>query len=298
MGDNHNIGGQAVIEGVLIKSPKKIVIAVRKPDNKIVLKKEKSNEDNSVFFRIPFIRGIFKLIFMVKIGIDAITWSGNQVYEEQKELTKKEIFLIVVSSLFLSLVFFTFLPYLLTSLKIGETTSPLLFNMVDGILKIIIFIIYILTISLMPDVKRLFEYHGAEHKTVNCYESGKKLTVKNIKKFSRIHTRCGTHFLMSLFIISVLVFSVLPNIVMYLFPGFLGLNLFLQKIILFVLRILFIPIVAAVSYESLKFNAKHYDNILIKFLSQPGLLLQRLTTKEPDNKQIEVAIKALDEVVA
>lgn len=297
MSEKEHIGGQAVIEGVLMKSAEKVAVAVRKQDNSIVVKKESLKKNKSRLANMIFARGVFRLVEMLKLGITALTWSGNQAYDEQEELSNKELFFIVLSSFVFSILIFTLIPYVLTSLKIAEIKSPFLFNFVDGIIKIVMFFLYVVLISLMPDVKRLFEYHGAEHKVVNCLESGNKLTMKNIKKFSTIHARCGTHFLMLLFIISIIIFSSFPSLMNILIPRFGTLSFILQKIILFVVRVLFIPITAGISYEFLKFFANHEDNILVKAISYPGLMMQKLTTQEPDESQIKVALKAINAVL-
>ena len=275
-----------------MKSPSKIGIAVRKQNNKIVTKTQKNKEENSKLAKIPFIRGVIKLIYMLKTGIKALTWSSNQFYEEEEELSNKELVFIVLTSIIVSVVFFTLIPYLITSIKITETSSPILFNLIDGILKIIIFIVYILIISRMSEVKRLFEYHGAEHKVVNCYENDQELTPENVQKFSKIHTRCGTQFLFILFFVNVLLFSILPSLLNLIFVNFTLLNVYLKKTILCMLRTLFIPGVAGMSYEFLKLSDKFSNNIIIKALILPGLLIQKLTTNEPEKNQIEVAIKA------
>ncbi|MBD3202935.1 DUF1385 domain-containing protein [Candidatus Woesearchaeota archaeon] len=286
-------GGQAVIEGVMIKTPRKIAIAVRKPDGKIVTKTEKNNEEDSVLANIFFIRGIYKLVYMLNKGLKALIWSGNQVYEEEEELSNKEIFFVLIASLAFSILIFNLVPYVLTSIKIKEISFPIIFNLVDGIIRIIIFILYILLITKMDDVKQLFEYHGAEHKVVNCYEQDKKLTIKNIKECSTIHARCGTQFLILLFVISIFSFSVLPPLINLLFSGFIQLHFIIQKIILFIVRLLLIPVIAGFSYEFLKFFSNRQKNILVKGIIYPGLLFQKLTTKEPNEKQIKVAIKSL-----
>jgi len=193
-----------------------------------------------------------------------------------------------------AVLFFVALPYFLT-LIIGfkEESNPFLFNFIDGVIRILIFLAYVLGISFLKDVKRLFQYHGAEHMAVHCYENNKKLTIENIKKFPTLHPRCGTSFIMIVLLISILVFSILPPIVLYLFPGFANFNIIFRKIILFSLRISLIPLIAGISYELLKLSDKFRDNFMMNVFIQPGLWFQKITTKKPNKKQIEVARKSV-----
>ncbi|MFH0874707.1 MAG: DUF1385 domain-containing protein [archaeon] len=290
-----NIGGQAVIEGVMIRSDNVYSVCVRKENGKISVKKDFIPMPKKIF-TLPFIRGIYKLSEMLKIAIDALTWSGNEAYNEKEELSKKDIAVIIASSVFISIIFFALLPYVITSIGISEIKNPLLFNLIDGIIKIVILIAYILIISRMEDIKRIFQYHGAEHKAVNCYENGQKLTLANIKKYSTIHTRCGTNFLMLTFIISVFAFSLIP-LAMTGNPEFSKQSLILQKILLFIIRLVLIPVIAGISYEFLKISSKYIHIPIFKAISFPGLLLQRLTTSEPSDSQIEVAKSAVNAVL-
>ena len=195
-------------------------------------------------------------------------------------------------------VFFIALPYFLTNLVgFTEEKIPILFNIVDGVIRILIFLIYIAAISFMKDVRVLFQYHGAEHKAIHCYEKGKKLNAANVRKFTTLHPRCGTSFLLLVFIVSILVFSLLPSIILLYYPHFSSLNVWLRKGILFPVRILLIPFIAGISYEILKISDKHQKNFLFKIISVPGLALQKITTKEPTNRQIEVAIVSLKKLL-
>ena len=287
------IGGQAVMEGVMMKSQDYLAIAVRNEKGRIVTKKEKLKKKKK-FLQLPFIRGIVNLVETLVIGIRSLVWSANQLTEEKEEFSKLELIATLAISIGFVILFFVALPYFLTVLTgAKEETSPVFFNLIDGIIKIVLFLLYLLLISLMKDIKILFQYHGAEHKAVNCYEAEKKLTSKNAKKFSTLHPRCGTSFLMLVLIISILIFSILPVLVINTYPGFLNLGLIMQKSILFPLRLLVIPIIAGLAYEALKLSARFDKNILIKIIIRPGLLLQKITTRKPTDRQLEVALTAL-----
>ena len=287
------IGGQAVMEGVMMKSQNYLAIAVRNEKGMIVTKKEKLKKKKK-FLQLPFIRGIVNLVETLVIGIKSLVWSANQLSEEKEEFSKLELIATLAISIGFVILFFVALPYFLTILTgAKEETNPVFFNLIDGIIKIVLFLLYLLLISLMKDIKILFQYHGAEHKAVNCYEAGRELTSKNAKKFSTLHPRCGTSFLMLVLIISILIFSILPVLVINTYPGFLNLGLIMQKSILFPLRLLVIPIIAGLAYEALKLSARFDKNILIKIIIKPGLLLQKITTRKPTDKQLEVALTAL-----
>ena len=292
-----SVGGQAVIEGVMMRKGNKIATAIRLPNKKIKLKKDKIKK-RSRAWKKPFFRGIVSLWDMLFIGMKYLIWSADQQLDEHEKITKKEIILTIVFSFGFAIAIFLVLPYILAEfVGVKEVSNPILFNFIDGIIKIIMFVMYIYFISLMKDVRILFQYHGAEHKTVNCYEDGKKLIYKNIKKYPTLHPRCGTSFIVLVFIVSVLVFSVLPSVVLSIWPDFSLLNHWLQKAVLFPLRILSLPIIAAIGYEFLKLTDKFKENKIFKMFIIPGLLLQRITTKEPSEKQIETAVKALKSVV-
>ena len=224
---------------------------------------------------------------MLKIGFKALNYSADEAVGKQEKVKTYEMVLVTILTVVFALAIFKFIP-LLTARFFERTFTTvaqnyLLFNVIDGISKILIFILYIVIISSMKDIKDVFRYHGAEHKTVNCYEAGKKLTVKNCKKFSRLHLRCGTSFLIIVLLISIFVYVFIPK----------EYSFFIK----FGLRILLLPIIIAVSYESIKLFDKFKNSIFTKILSQPGLLVQRLTCYEPNEKQLEVAIKSIDEVL-
>ncbi|MBI2657555.1 DUF1385 domain-containing protein [Candidatus Woesearchaeota archaeon] len=288
-----SVGGQAVIEGVMIRGPSKYVVAVRK-GKRILAKKASVTGRRHKLLKLPVIRGFVGLVEMLVIGIRSLMWSAEQAAPKGEKIGKNELsFTILISALF-AVVFFIALPYLLTSLMgLSEEQKPVLFNVVDGIIRIAIFLAYIIAISFMKDVKVLFQYHGAEHKAIHCYEKGKMLSAANVKKFTTLHPRCGTSFLLLVFIVSIMVFSLLPSLIMIYYPGFMDLSHWLRKGILIPVRILMIPAIAGISYEILKMSDRKQESLLFRIISMPGLMLQKITTKEPDQKQIEVAIYSL-----
>ena len=293
-----SIGGQAVMEGVMIKSPRFITIAVRRKNGSIASKKERLKK-HKLWKKLFLMRGMVNLMEMLVYGIKALTWSANQNAEKEEKLTKKELILTLALSIALALAIFVALPYALTFwLGVYEETRPLLFNLVDAVIKISLFLLYLWGISFSKDVRRLFQYHGAEHKSIYCYEAGKKLDVRNVRPFSTLHPRCGTSFIMLVFIISVLVFALWPFIIMHFFPYFISISFWERRLILFVLRIASIPLIAGLAYEFLKWSAKHKDNFIVSLLVQPGLWLQKITTREPDASQIEVALHAVKSALA
>jgi uncharacterized protein YqhQ len=292
-----DVGGQAVIEGVMMRSKNHVVTAVRKK-GKIIYKKDKIKKKPK-WMQLFFIRGIVNLIEMLVIGIKTLNWSASQQTEEDEEISNFAIALTLIIAFAFAIALFLFLPYALTYLiGIRETQNPLWFNIIDGIIKAAILILYIYLISLMKDIRRVFQYHGAEHKAVFCYEDEKKLTVENAKKYSTLHPRCGTAFLMIVIIISIFLFSFIPIITKTIYPNIdNNFNWFLKRTILFTARILLLPIVAGFSYEVLKFGAKHQDNPFFRSLTLPGLWIQKITTKQPSKKQLEVGIAALKKVL-
>ena len=288
-----NVGGQAVIEGVLIRGPSKYVVAVRNK-NKIVAMKGKIKKKNYNFLKWPFVRGFINLVEMTVIGIKSLMWSTEQATDDKQEIGKNAISLMLLLSIAVVIIFFVALPYFLANLLgFAEEKKPILFNLVDGIIRIIIFLSYIFAISFMKDVKILFQYHCAEHKAIHCYEKGKKLSIGNVKKLTTIHPRCGTSFLLIVFIVSILAFSILPSLIIFYYPHFLKLNYWVRKGVLIPARILLIPFIAGISYEILKYSDRHQGNMLFKIISMPGMALQKITTQEPNKKQMEVAIYSL-----
>ena len=287
-----SIGGQAVIEGVMMKGPEDIAIAVRKPDGEIALQKEKLKSNRKKISKIPIARGMFAFVDAMVIGVKALTFSAEFFEEEEAKEDKKPskldefmeknmIPIAVLLSIAFSAGLFILLPTLAVSLLGGVTKTPLLMNLVEGLIRITIFIGYIALISRMKDIARVFEYHGAEHKTIFCYESGEELTVENVRSHKRLHPRCGTSFLFIVMIVSILLFS------FFRWPS-LPIRL--------ITRIALLPVVAGISYEIIKWAGRS-DSKLVCAVSAPGMWLQKITTREPDDSQIEVAITALKNVL-
>ncbi|MFA5887683.1 MAG: DUF1385 domain-containing protein [Candidatus Nanoarchaeia archaeon] len=279
------VGGQAVIEGVMMRFGNRIAVAVRK-GKKIIVKKQKIKSiTERKPWSFPIIRGAVGLFETMGVGIKTLNWSADIATGEEGEKQSAWPFItaIILATVF-ALVIFKLIP-----LGIAQFFSKLgldgrfSFNLVEGLAKISILVAYIWAIGKMKDVKVLFRYHGAEHKAVNCYEAKKPLTVANAMKFSPIHPRCGTSFILFVLLISIIVYIFVPMNF-----GF-GLK--------YLLRIALLPLIAGIAYEFLKFSAKHQGNIVMKALMKPGLALQGLTTAEPNKKQMEVAIRALKEVI-
>ncbi len=292
-----NVGGQAVIEGVMIRGADRYTVAVRK-GSKILLKTGTVSKKKISLFKLPFIRGFVNLAEMTIIGIKSLIWSAKQAAPKGEKIGKNELGFTMLITIGMVAIFFIALPYFLTHLiGLAEEKKPILFNIVDGAIRISIFLAYVIAISFMKDVKVLFQYHGAEHKAIHCYEHGKELNIKNVKAFTTLHPRCGTSFLLIVFLVSILVFSLLPSIIIMYFPNFSSLSIWARKGILFPVRILLIPFIAGISYEILKASDKHQKNTLFKLICMPGLALQKITTKEPTVKQIEVAIYSLKKLL-
>lgn len=291
-----NIGGQAVLEGIMMKHNEEYAVAVRKPDGEISVKKEKYHSivKWKVLTTTPFIRGVFNFIDSMVIGIKTLTYSAS-FYEEEEEkeevLTeeavkkkeKKEKLLMgatVAFSVVAAVAIFMVLPYFLTSFLKGLIPSYQVRTVIEGLVRIGIFVLYVLLISRMEDIQRTFMYHGAEHKCINCIEHGLPLTVENVRKSSRQHKRCGTSFLFLVLAISIVLLLLIHVD---------------SAVMRVVVRILLLPVIAGISYEVLKLAGRS-DNILISLISSPGLAIQKLTTKEPDDDMIEVAIRAVEAV--
>lgn len=271
------VGGQAVIEGVMMRNKEKFAVAVRLPNGKIRIRKDKPSKFPK-FFNVYFVRGVVGLGYTLVDGIKAIAWSSNQQLEKQEKLTKRDLVLTIGGSMIFALLLFVGLPFLGAHLIHSE---GFLFDILDGIFRVALFLGYLLGISLLKDVKTLFQYHGAEHKTIFCYESGRKLTIGNVRKFTRFHPRCGTSFLFLVLIISIAIFSLITG------PWWVEL----------LGRILLLPVIAGISYELIKLSGRYYKNPIVKAVVAPGLWLQRITTKEPTDQQLEVGIKSLKAVV-
>lgn len=283
------IGGQAVIEGVMMKNHEQYAVAVRKPDQSIDVQVFNTSniEQNSMIQKIPIIRGIVNFVSSLILGMKTLMHSVSFTEEEEEVKTKQDESkekLVMGGTVLLSLVMaiglFMVIPYLFSLLFGKIVTSITALSIIEGVARLAIFFLYIVLISKLEDIKRVFMYHGAEHKCINCIEHGFPLTIENVKKSSRLHKRCGTSFLLIVMVVSIIFF------------------LFIRvqsPILRLVVRIVLIPIIAGVSYEFIRLAGKT-DNKLINFLSKPGLSLQKMTTKEPDDDMIEVGIASVNAV--
>ena len=272
------VGGQAVIEGVMMKGIN-TVVAVKRSDGKIAVKK--INDDSwGIWEKIPFIRGIFVLIHSMIIGMGALSYSAKVSGEDEEELTTKDMVFAILIAVVVATLGFGVLPVLVT--KPFHIESEFLFALIEGLIRAFLVLAYIWVISFMKDIKRVFEYHGAEHKSVYTYENGEPLDVTHAKKYTTLHPRCGTSFLIITVFASVVVFAI---------SGGLGWNSTIEKIIS---RIVLLPVVAGVAYEFQRFTAKIIDTKIGKILAYPGLMLQKLTTKEPDDEQLKIALVSLN----
>lgn len=282
-----NIGGQAVIEGVMMRSPRAWTVAVRSPGKEILLKRNDLAELPKHLSK-PVIRGFVALVQALVIGIKALSFSAEKAAADEEEKPSSfSMGIAVLISFVLGLGIFLFLPLYCTKLmgKAFESINgnQMLFNLVDGIIRIIFFIVYILLINTSRDIRRVFQYHGAEHKAVHAYEAGVELTPENVEGYSILHPRCGTSFLLIVMILSILVFSFIPKEWSFVWK--------------FLSRIFLVPLIAGVSYEFIKLSSKKINNPFIRVMTMPGLYLQRLTTRVPSQDQIEVAIEALKAVL-
>jgi uncharacterized protein YqhQ len=279
-----NYGGQAVIEGVMIRGRSAVVTAIRRPDGDIAVNaKPVPSITKSKIRRIPFIRGVVVLIESMVLGINSLMYSANiALEEEQEEISKKALWGMIASGVVLVVALFFIAPLFLTKLVNSLLPNSLAFMLVEGIIRLAIFIAYLKVIGLMPDIKRVFTYHGAEHKTVNAYEAGVPMEVESIKSYSRAHVRCGTSFLFLVLVVAIIVFSIVGRQVLWLMVLY---------------RIVLIPVIMGLGYEIIYFGARHTGNWFMKIILAPGLWLQSLTTGEPDDRQLEVAIAAMNKAV-
>lgn len=281
-----NVGGQAVIEGVMMRGPEYIATAVRKPSGEIVYKRQKISNIKNKFLKIPFLRGGVMIFDALVLGVKELTFSANQSEEEEeKQMTDKEAILTAIFSMGLGILLFMVLPSLVSTLIFKD--NRLAANVLEAVFRIIFFVVYIWLISFSKDVKRVFQYHGAEHKSIYAHENELELNVGNAKGFTTLHPRCGTSFLLIVMLVAIVVFSSIDMILPV--PSSL-----LQKIgIKVLLRVILMPLIAGISYELQRYSSRHLDNVFVKMLATPGLALQKITTKEPDEEQLEVAIVAL-----
>ncbi len=295
-----DIGGQAVIEGVMMKGPKHYAVAVRRPDNTIQIDIQNSNSllDKSKFFKLPIIRGMVVFVESLILGTKTLSYSA-EVFEDVEEAESKfEIWLqeklgektekvllafTMMLSFVLAITIFMLLPMWLSQLFKNMVNSIFVLNLIEGVFRISIFLLYMKLVSNMNDIQRTFQYHGAEHKTINCLEQDKELTVDNVRECSRLHKSCGTSFLFIVMVVSILVFSV-----------FTTTNLWIRTIT----RIVMVPIISGISYEFIRWARRNQNSGVANFVSRPGMWLQKeFTTIEPDDNQIEVAIAAVKGVL-
>ncbi|MFH1027100.1 MAG: DUF1385 domain-containing protein [Pseudomonadota bacterium] len=292
-----HVGGQAVIEGVMMRAPRAVAIAVRRPDGEIVVKTELAIPLSERFpiVKLPIIRGAVALFTSLIIGIKALNFSANEAMTEEEkdkegikegggELSSWAMAGTMTVAFGFGICLFFLFPLYLTKLMtpvIGD--NNIVFNLVDGVIRVIVFLAYIWAISRMSDIQRVFQYHGAEHKSIFAFEAGEELTVENVRRYSRLHPRCGTSFLLIVMLVSIAVFSLIPK----LWPFYLKAGS----------RIFLLPMIAGISYEFLKWSAMNDNHPLVKMVIAPGLALQRLTTREPDDSQLEVAIRSMNEAL-
>jgi len=293
-----SIGGQALIEGIMMKGPNGLATAVRKPDGEITIRKSDIKPIfKNKFFKLPIIRGTFVLIDSLVSGVKELMYSaefyGEDFEEDAIDKFLKRVFkdkadtAIVYVSVILALLFsvgiFILGPSLLTNFFKNIVKNTFLLNLIEGIIRVGLFVLYVVLISKLDDIKRVFMYHGAEHKTIHCYEHMEELTVENVRKYSTLHPRCGTSFMINVMLISIIIFSFFgwPNPVMRI-----------------VIRLATLPLIAGISYELNKYvGGCNSENIFTKIITYPGFQIQKITTSEPDNSMIEVAIAAMKEVV-
>ena len=293
-----SIGGQAVIEGVMMRGPKLTALSVRMPDQSISTETWDTPNSNKWYKKTPFIRGVFNFVESLTDGYKSLMKAAEKagLDDEEEEPSKFEQKLrqllgdkfmpflqgcILLFSLAMALFFFAFLPTTLVGFFKDYINHPLALSALEGLTKIAILILYLALISNMSDIKRVFMYHGAEHKTIFCYEHGEELTVENVRKYTRFHPRCGTSFLVIVLLLSILVSSMVSWDNLWMRVG---------------LKVLCLPIIMSLSYECIKFAGRH-DNLFTLILSAPGLWTQRLTTREPDDSMIEVAIASMKKVI-
>ncbi|MCL2122328.1 MAG: DUF1385 domain-containing protein [Clostridiales bacterium] len=280
-------GGQAVIEGVMMRGKQSMAIATRQAANNIgtMVWEIKPTLKRPAFLRWPLVRGTVALVDSMLIGVKSLVYSANQSLadgEEEEELTNTEIVVTVTLALGLGVVLFFLLPAFLAQIIQRWAPGRGVQNVLEGLMRAGIFLLYVIGISRLKDIQRVFQYHGAEHKTIFTYESGKPLTVENAREMSRLHPRCGTSFLLLVIVVSILLYSMLPPLTMT------------QRLLS---RLVLLPLISGISYEMIRLAGRKPDNPLVAAISWPGMQLQRLTTREPDDSQLEVAIAALTRVL-
>ena len=276
------VGGQAVIEGVMMRGPGYTATAVREPAGTIVVQKEvtKSIADTYPILKKPFLRGCVALYESLVIGMKALSFSAKAAGDEEEEMSNSEIAITMVISTVFAIAVFLALPTFIVKFIPGVQDNHVVLNLIEGVIRLVLFLLYIWGIGLTKDIQRVFQYHGAEHKTIHTYELDLPLTVENVRQQSRLHARCGTNFLLIVMVVSIFVFA------------FLGWPNLLERILS---RVLLMPVVAGIAYEVIRLAGRS-EHSFVKAIIKPGLVLQYMTTREPEDDQIEVAIRALEEV--
>jgi len=280
----YQVGGQAVIEGVMMRSKHFWALAVRKPDMTIYTKlfNDVSLTSKNKVLGFMFIRGIVALIESMALGFKALSYSVNEATEEEIKFSKREMTIAVITAVVFAVGVFFILPTIIGRSFSEFFPNAIVYNLLEGLIRIGFFLIYILLVSQIKDIKRIWQYHGAEHKTIQAYENNEELKPENVRKYSTMHVRCGTSFLLIVMIVAILIFALL------------GKQLMIWRIIS---RILLLPVIAGISYELIRLAGKFSKYKVVNILFYPGLLLQKITTKEPDNDQIEVAISSFKKVI-
>lgn len=277
------VGGQAVIEGVMMRDAHRTATAVRLPNGEIDVETRtvSSIRDRYPVLNLPLIRGSVIMVESLVIGMRALSFSAQAAGEEDEQMTKKEIAMTILFALVLASILFIVIPTGAAHLAAAYTDDPIVFNLIEGGIRLMVFLLYIWGISFMGGIRRVFQYHGAEHKTIHCYEAGEALTVENVQKFPRLHPRCGTNFLLIVMVVAI---------VFHVFFGWPDLWLRILS------RLAILPVVAGVSYEIIRFAGRS-ENHLVHILITPGLWLQYLTTRPPADEMVEVAIESLKAVL-
>jgi uncharacterized protein YqhQ len=276
-------GGQAVIEGVMMRGQHSLAIAVRGPNGQVQVSTKPVSNAQTGIRRIPFLRGIVALSESLVLGIQALFESANiSLGEEHQKISGPLLLGTLVASMAFAAAIFFVTPLLITNLVDSYLDSNVLSNLVEGIIRVAVFVLYLALVNLIPDIRTVFAYHGAEHKTINAYEHGVSMEPESVSKFSTAHVRCGTSFLFAVMIIAIIVFS------------FVGQPEIWVRILS---RIVLIPVIAGIGYEFTRFSARYAENRIVRILFLPGLALQKMTTRQPNNSQLEVAISALKGVI-
>jgi uncharacterized protein YqhQ len=280
----YHYGGQAVIEGVMMRGQRSMAVAVRSPSGQVHVSTKPISNSQTGIRKVPFLRGVVVLVESLVLGLGALFESANlSLGEEDQKISGPLLWGTLLASFAFAAVFFFVIPLLVTdSLVDPHINSSVLSNLVEGIIRVVIFLVYLALVNLVPDIRTVFAYHGAEHKTINAFEHHVPLEPEPVARFSTAHVRCGTSFLFAVMIIAIIVFSLVPSSDIW---------------VRIVSRIVLIPVIAAVGYEFTRFSARFAENRVVRILFLPGLALQKMTTRQPNNCQLEVAITALKGVI-